>query len=70
MGFMDALGSCLGKMAALAQEVQTYKMEYETMSDNDLKREYNALLHKSGVEERNRRAAIQSVLSDRGYSAP
>ena len=67
MGFMDTLGSGLGKMAALAQEIQNYKMEYEGMSDADLKRESNALRSKGGTEMRNRRAAIQSVLNDRGY---
>lgn len=67
MGFLDALGSGLGKMAATMQEVQVYKLEYESMSDYDLKREYNALKNKYGTENRNRFTAVKMVLSDRGY---
>lgn len=66
-GFFDALGSMAGKMAAVGQELQGYKSEYESMSDNDLIREYKDLNGKSGTENRYRRAAVTSVLKDRGY---
>ena len=32
MGFLDSLGGFLGKMAAMSQEIQGYKSEYECMS--------------------------------------
>jgi hypothetical protein len=67
MGFLDGLGSALGKLGAMAQEVQGYKGEYESMSDVDLKREYNALKNKSGTENKNRLMAVTAVLKDRGY---
>jgi hypothetical protein len=66
MGFFDALGSIVGKMAAMGQEIQGYKSEYESMSDNDLKRAYENLKNKSGTEERYRLMAVMSVLKDRG----
>lgn len=67
MSFLDSLGDVLGQMTAKAQEVQGYKSEYECMSDNDLKREYNSLVNKSGTEHRNRLMAVKMVLKDRGY---
>ena len=67
MGFLDSLGSAVGKMAAQAQEIQGYKSEYEYMSDNDLKREFNNLRNKSGTEYKNRFMAVKMVLKDRGY---
>lgn len=67
MGFMDALGSGLGKMAAMSQEVMGYKSEYECMSDSDLKREFNALKDRHGTEQRYRFTAVKMVLTDRGY---
>ena len=63
MGFLDNLGSTLGKLSAIAQEVQGYKNEYESMSDHDLMREYNHLKNKSGQENGNRLKAIKSILS-------
>ena len=39
MGFLDILGSGLGKMAAAGKEVLMYKSEYESMTDTELKRE-------------------------------
>lgn len=67
MGFLDSLGNTIGKMAAQAQEIQGYKSEYESMSDYDLKREFNSLRNKSGTECRNRFTAVKMVLRDRGY---
>lgn len=67
MGFLDALGSMAGKIAAMGQEMLAYKSEYEFMSDNDLKREYKELKNKSGAENKSRLAAVTSVLKDRGY---
>lgn len=67
MGFLDSLGNTIGKMAAQAQEVQGYKNEYESMSDYDLKREFNNLRNKSGIEYKNRFMAVKMVLRDRGY---
>lgn len=67
MGFLDSLGSAVGKMAAQAQEIQGYKSEYEYMSDSDLKREFNNLRNKSGTEYKNRFMAVKMVLKDRGY---
>ena len=66
-GFLDSLGGFLGKMAAMSQEIQGYKSEYECMSDSDLKREYNSLRNRSGTEYRNRLTAVKMVLQDRGY---
>jgi len=68
MGFLDALGSGLGKMAAMTQEIQGYKSEYESMSNFDLEREFNALKNRSGTEYRNRLMAVKMVLTDRGYN--
>lgn len=67
MGFMDGLGNVLGGMAAKAQTLQSYKLEYESMSDSELKREYQDLRKRSGTEARDRLIAVKSVLQDRGY---
>lgn len=67
MGFFDELGKAMGKKFAQAQEVQCYKLEYESMSDNDLKREYDRLRNRSGQECENRFLAVRMVLKDRGF---
>ena len=67
MGFMDGLGNVLGGMAAKAQTLQSYKLEYESMSDSELKREYQDLRKRGGTEARDRLIAVKSVLQDRGY---
>lgn len=67
MGFLDGVGSILGKAAAKAQEIQNYKIEYESMSDSELKREYQYLKGKSGQEYKDRFKAVILVLNDRGY---
>ena len=64
---LDELGSFMGQMAARMQEIQTYKSEYEGMSDYDLKREYNDLKGKRDSESQNRLKAVKMVLTDRGY---
>ena len=68
MAFMDFLGSVVGKMASTMQDVQKYKSEYEYMSDNDLKREYNRLKNDSwkGTEGDHRLTAVKMILSERG----
>lgn len=67
MGFLDVLGKGLGKMAAKAQELQNYKIEYESMSDSELKREYQYLRGRSEKEFKDRFIAVKLVLQDRGY---
>jgi len=67
MGFWDLLGSAAGKMAAKAQELQNYKIEYESMSDSKLKEEYRYLKNKPGQEFKDRLMAVKMVLRDRGY---
>lgn len=67
MGFLDILGSGLGKMAAAGKEVLMYKSEYESMTDTELKREYQDLKNRSGTEYRHRLMAVKFVLQDRGY---
>lgn len=68
MGFGDFLGSFLGEMAAQGQEMMRYKAEYENWSDRQLKTEYNRLRSAGKSDEiRFRRAALASVLRDRGY---
>lgn len=67
MGFMDIIGDCMGKAAARMNEIQQYAREYEVMTDDELKKEYNDLRGRSGTEERNRLAAVVYVLKNRGY---
>ena len=66
MGFLDFAGEMVGKFGALAQEVNALKSDYESMTNEELKREYESLKGKSGREQRNRLMAVGSVLSDRG----
>ena len=65
MGF----GEFLGKLAAQGQEMMEYKSEYEHYTDRELKEEFNHLRRSSSSSQENRfrRAAIKSVLKDRGY---
>lgn len=70
MGFFDSFGKVLGKLAAIGEEVKNLKSDYECMSDNELKREYNVLRTKSGSENRNRLMAVKLVLADRGIDLP
>lgn len=67
MGFLDFAGEMFGKIAVQGMEMKGYKSEYERMSNDQLKREFNAIKDKSGTEYNLRRGAIKSVLSDRGY---
>lgn len=67
MGFLDVLGSGLGKMAAAGKEVLMHKSEYESMTETELKREYQDLKNRSGTEYRHRLMAVRSILQDRGY---
>ena len=67
MGFLDFAGEMLGKIAVQAKEMDGYKREYEGMSNNQLKVEFDAIKNKRGDEYNLRRCAIKSVLSDRGY---
>jgi hypothetical protein len=68
MAFMDELGSMMGKMAAQAQKIQTYKEQYELMDDSVLIQEYKYLRQsKRNGETIDRFRAICSVLEDRGY---
>lgn len=72
MGFLDFLGEVAGSMAAKAQVLQNYKKEYEEMSDNNLKREYNKLKEETqsswcSQEKKDRFSAVKMVLRDRGY---
>lgn len=69
MGFLEGLGNVLGTMAAKGQEFQAYKIEYESMSDQELLKMHRNLKDKSGEENRFRRAAIGSILKDRGYTS-
>ena len=63
-----SLGSFLGKIAAQGQEMMGYKAEYERYSDQQLKVEYKRLRSAGSSDEiRFRRAAVASVLRDRGY---
>lgn len=66
MGFLDFLGETVGRLGAVAQEVNTLKSEYECMNNDQLKLEYMALKGKSGTENRNRFTAIKMILTDRG----
>lgn len=72
MGFLDFLGEMAGSLAAKGQVLQGYKSEYENMSDNNLKREFNKLREETqsswcSQEKKDRFIALKSVLRDRGY---
>lgn len=67
MGFLEGLGSVMGKAAAKAQVIQDYKIEYESMSDQELLKRHQDLKSKSDEDNRLRRSAIGSILRDRGY---
>lgn len=61
MGFLDVLGSGLGKMAAAGQEALKYKSEYNA----ELEEELQDLKNRRGTEYRHRLIAVNSVLCDR-----
>lgn len=65
MGFLDVLGSGLGKMAAARQEALKYKSEYESMTNAELEEELQDLKNRRGTEYRHRLIAVNSVLCDR-----
>ena len=65
--FLNILGSFLGAAAAKSQEIQQYLPEYETMTDNELKKEYMDLKNEYGTEAGNRLTAVKIVLKSRGY---
>ena len=53
---------------AIEQEYQGYISEYETMSYDDLKNEYDKITSKLDTEEKNRLRVINSLLNKRGLS--
>ena len=74
MGFMDRLGSSLGKMAAKMQAemdmINVYKGDYETLSNSELKSAYNELKVKQDSfwctqEEKYRFKAIVQIMNER-----
>lgn len=70
MGFMDSLGGLLGDIAGgvmgKAQEAYKYKQEYESLSDNDIKREYQRVKDRSGAEFMARKMALMTIAKERG----
>lgn len=68
MGFMDSLGETMGRMAAMGEELQRYKSEYESLTNADLAREYRSLRSQNMPNKttKNRLIALKSVMSDRG----
>ncbi len=73
MGFLDFAGEMMGRAVANGQEMMKYKTEYEKMSNQELKREYNYLKNKpteflnpnANKECQLRLNAIRSILVDR-----
>lgn len=66
MGFLDEAGNALGKMLAVTQEIQGYKLEYQMLTNDELWQEYYHLKKKLGTEYKNRFLAVETVLRDRG----
>lgn len=64
MGFLDTLGSVLGKMAAKAEEINDYKADYQYMDKEQLWQEYCSLKSRSGEVYANRRSAVKMVLKE------
>lgn len=65
-GLMDFTGDMVGRMAAMAEEVQQYKLEYESLSDNDLKRKYLSLRERNDKTSSRRKQALKMIMQDRG----
>ena len=65
MSFFDAVGDMFGKMAAQAQEVMSYKQEYERLKNDELKREYERLTQQSGTEISRRKRAVKMIMRER-----
>ncbi len=66
MGFFDFLGEVAGKMAAMGEELQSLRSEYENMSNAELVGEYKELKGKSGNDNKNRFKVIVVILKERG----
>lgn len=64
MGFLDTLGSMLGKMAAKGQEINGYKADYQFMDNQQLWQEYCSLKSMSGEVYENRCSAVKLVLKE------
>lgn len=68
MSFGSFMGKTLGKMGQTAQEIMSYKAEYEQWSDRELQTEYKRLRSAGSSQEiRLRLGAVTSILKDRGY---
>lgn len=62
--FKGILGSIFDDLLETNEKLQTYKMQYQSMTDDELKREYRKL-RQGG--DRYRLATVVSILKDRGY---
>ena len=62
----EATGKMLGQMAEQGKQIQEFKNSYESWDNYSLKVEYNTWNSKSTTEAKYRKAAINSILRDRG----
>lgn len=73
MGFMDMLGGAAGKLMANGEQVNTYKKEYKSLSDNqllDIMSKYSRSRLQMSTEEGQRFHAAYGILEkERGYDA-